>query len=352
MVCTGGWRGLLVGVALCALGSLAARGAAQPPAALGPNEALVCSKGFSGVISVLDLTTGRLRELPGTPVALLPPLLMPGRNSFLYWQAAPTGPTLWLATLPHTSRRLYTAPPDHQPMAAVWWQAHYCALTCLRVGDDGWLLMVTPQGVSRELQAKLDQGAGNPELELGFCESLVGLADGTHALTSGVAQAVRASVDVNTGRGVFLGGDWEHLPTLAWPWQANLHLQAPQLNPADGRIYGTLLAYAWTDAGIRTPELQADFRQALARASGVYSFQPDGSDLRRVSVPPSMGIGTQRFPALVDLSPDGRRLLFTYYDYGVKGYTVPGLYICNLDGSGSRAVPGEGTKLSTAVWGS
>jgi len=341
-------------VTMLALAALQLAGSAMPAGvALGPNEALVCSDGTGGVVSVLDLTTGRLREIASAPVAAIPPMVLPGRQSFAYWQGGDSSPyTLWLVTLPDTRKRLYTAPEGYKPIAATWWQAHYCVLTAMHMGErgqEGRLLLVTPQGASREVGAWLDHGAGDGPLPL-RCQVVLGLGDGQHALACSVGQAVRAVVEMNSGRGVFLNQGWERQETLAWPSQANLTLQNPHLNPVDGRIYATLCSFVWIEA--RTPELREDFYRRLAQASGIYSFKPDGSDLRRVGLPPSMGIGTYRFPVLVDLSPDGRRMLYAYHDYGVKGHTVPGLYICGLDGSASGPVPGEGAKLSTAAWGS
>ncbi len=348
-------RWLAGAVTMLALAALQLAGSAMPAgAALGPNEALVCSDGTGGVVSVLDLTTGRLREIPSAPVAAIPPMVLPGRQSFAYWQGGDSSPyTLWLVTLPDTRKRLYTAPEGYKPIAATWWQAHYCVLTAMGVGESGRLLLATPQGASREVEAWLDEGAGRPTVALGCCQVVLGLGDGQHALACSVGQAVRVVVEMNSGRGTFLGQGWERLETLAWPWQANLALQNPHLNPVDGRIYATLRSFVWTDEGAHTPELAQDFLRRLAQASGIYSFKPDGSDLRRVSIPPAMGIGTYRFPALVDLSPDGQQMLYAYYDYGVEGSgAVPGLYICGLDGSRSRPVPGEGAKLNTAAWGS
>jgi hypothetical protein len=342
-----------VAAALTGVALLSAMGCAAASApALGPNEALVCSQDCGGVIQVLDLESGEVRELPGAPVALARPMIMPSRQSFMYWQGGDSSPVvLWLVTLPKAYKKLYTAPPEYTLIASTWWPAHYCALSSFGVGDSGRLVMVTPQGVSRELRAKYDQGRAGPVIPLGKIQSLAGLADGTHALASSIGQNVRAVVDVNSGRGVPFGLDWPRRPELGWPWQgANLYLQDPRLNRADGRLYGTLLAYVMSDQSL-TPQQKADFPKALTTSSGIYSCKADGSDLRRVHVPPSMGIGTNRFPVLVDLSPDGRRLLFCYYDYGVEGYAVPGLYICHLDGSASRAAPGAGTKLTTAAWG-
>jgi hypothetical protein len=347
------WRVVSPAMALVGVALLPVMGRAAPSSpALGANEALVCSEGYLGVIQVLDLVSGQVRDLPGAPVALARPTIMPSRQSFMYWQGGDSSPVvLWSVTLPATYRKLYTAPAGYTVIASTWWPAHYCVLSSFLVGNSGRLVMVPLQGVSRELRAEYDDSRG-PVIPLGTVQSLVGLADGTHALVSSIGQAVRAAVDVNSGRGVPFGIDWPQQSALGWPWQhANLYWQDPRLNRADGRLYGTLLAYVRSGDQSLTPTQKADLLKALTASSGIYSCKPDGSDLRRVPVSPSTGLGANRFPVLVDLSPDGRQLLFCYYDYGVKGYAVPGLYLCHLDGSNSRAVAGAGTKLSTAAWG-
>lgn len=343
-------RVLAAATLICLLGLPSLLQAA--PTALGPNEALVLSRGTVGVISILDLATGQARELPAAPVAIAPPMIV-SRQSFAWWQGGDSSPiVLWLLTLGKAAPvKLYEAPAGWTVVGSAWWPARYCFVASLREGDKAHLVLISPQGQSREVAVKYDQGPGKPTLALSWAGSLVGLGDDTHLVADTVGQALRCVIDVTTGRAKEFGQDWRTLPAVAWPWQANLYWQGPRLNRSDGRLYGTVLSYVWSDQGAHTPELQEMFIQALTKASGIYSCRPDGTDLRRVSVPPSMGIGTNRFPVLVDLSPDGRQLLFTYYDYGVKGYAVPGLYVCKLDGSGSRAVPGEGQKLSTGAWG-
>jgi len=314
---------VLIVVALC----IAQAWAAPASKRLGPWQALITAEGH---IQILDLKTGVAIDFPSGPLSGQRPRIAPTRDSFifLYGEHGGSLSTLGLSDMSGHFRTLYQCPQGQEIMGSAWWPDGHGALVVLAASwparataNEGTLLTVTRAGqVSSALSVPLSGAcAGFPDNRTVFLDTGYG---------------GQALVDVRTGK------------TRRFNLVGGMGLKEPRWCRADGRLYTSAWA-AYTPASqwSQYPGAAAEDAKALA-ATGIYSFKPGGSDLRRVpnvhgSRKPD---GNRLDVTMVDVSPDGKYLLLSYL-YG-KG----GLWVTDRAGKKITPVPGVGQTVADASW--
>jgi len=324
----GRWGASVAMVPVLCLGQVWAAPAAKR---LGQWQALITVKVEGGKrIQILDLKTGQAADLAQGPLRGEQPRVAPSRDSFyfLYREARP-GPyatTLSLSDLRGNFRTLYQCPEGRDIMASAWWPDGHGILVVVAAHSrqgDGTLLTVTRAGqVSSLLSVPLSGGcAGFPDNRTVFLN---------------IGYGRQALVDVRTGQ------------TRDFDLVGGMGLVEPRWCRADGRLYTSAWAgYTPASQWSQYPNAAADDAKAFA-ATGIYSFKSDGTDLRRVpNVHGSRKRDGNRLDVkLVDVSPDGKYLLFSYL------YGEGGLWVTDRAGKKIAPISGVGQTVDDASWSS
>jgi len=293
-------------------------------AQLGPWQALVA---VGGEIQVLDLQGGQPSPLPGGSVLGSDPRLAPSRDYFCFQRASAS--ELWLANFSGTQRRLYQCDPGRQIGALAWWPDVHGVLIAVTGPrrSRGWsIFTITPSG----------RVAGAIR-QVSAATALCAFPDNRTAYVN-LGYEQETMLDLATGR------QW---PPPAPSPGIGMWLAVPRFCRTDGRIYtglqgGSIPMSEWA----RYPQAAANEAKAL-EVTGLYSFQTNGRGLRRI--PGIRGHrtaeGWRADVVLVDVSPDGKWLLFTCGAGGEKG-----LWLSPRAGGTATSVPGLGQTLSNASW--
>lgn len=314
------------------------------------------------VIQVIDLTTGTLSDLPVVLKNCSQPVIGENRNTLYYWNNKGLSQYI-LGKQPSV---VYRAEVGKFISSMAWWSARKSMLLGISSMVDPWpnnskLVIVPFAQPPSVVTAVLQQ---EPPLNITPFDMLCGMPDGKNVLVSSLCMVrqpgnvastndtpalrqLRARIDMETGKGVTFADEWEK--TIEYIGGGPLKVTNLRLSPDQNRLY---LSYDLGNPYSYKVGEEANFFTAVCKQLGIYSCKPDGTDLQKVLVP--LPPGSEKkwiIPKLLDVSPDGKQLLVSFFEKGTYGAPLMfSLWTVDIDGKNLRQVPCPALQLNRVAW--